>query len=101
MSLVRKTGNLPIPSYLQDSSYKGAKKLGRGVGYKYAHNYPNHWVEQQYLPDEIRKEQIYEPNDIGHEKDIKAYFRKIGKEPERYAYVDPSLSGKPEKPWED
>ena len=101
LSLVRKTGNLPIPSYLQDSSYKGAKKLGRGVGYKYAHNYPNHWVEQQYLPDEIREEQIYEPNDIGHEKDIKAYFRKIGKKPERYAYVDPSLSGKPEKPWED
>ena len=101
LSLVRKTGNLPIPSYLQDSSYKGAKKLGRGVGYKYAHNYPNHWVEQQYLPDEIRKEQIYEPNDIGHEADIKAYFRKIGKEPERYAYVDPLLSGKPEKPWED
>ncbi|MBR3538135.1 MAG: replication-associated recombination protein A [Eubacterium sp.] len=101
LSLVRKTGNLPIPSYLQDSSYKGAKKLGRGVGYKYAHNFPNHWVEQQYLPDEIRNEQIYEPNDIGHETDIKAYFRKIGKEPERYAYVDPSLSGKPEKPWED
>ena len=101
MQVVRETGNLPIPPYLQDSSYKGAAKLGRGVGYKYAHNYPNHWVEQQYLPDEIRNEQIYEPNDIGHETDIKAYFRKIGKEPERYAYVDPSLSGKPEKPWED
>ena len=101
LSIVRKTGNLPIPSYLQDSSYKGAKKLGRGIGYKYAHNYPNHWVKQQYLPDEIREEKIYEPNDIGHETDIKAYFRKIGKDPERYAFVDPSLSGKPWKPWED
>lgn len=101
LALVRKTGNLPIPSYLQDSSYKGAKKLGRGIGYKYAHNYPNHWVKQQYLPDEIHEEKIYEPNDIGHETDIKAYFRKIGKDPERYAFVDPSLSGKPWKPWED
>lgn len=101
LAIVRKTGNLPIPSYLQDSSYKGAKKLGRGIGYKYAHNYPNHWVKQQYLPDEIREEKIYEPNDIGHETDIKAYFRKIGKDPERYAFVDPSLSGKPWKPWED
>ena len=100
LAIVRKTGNLPIPSYLQDSSYKGAKKLGRGIGYKYAHNYPNHWVEQQYLPDEIRGEKIYDPNDIGHETDIKAYFRKIGKDPERYAFVDPSLSGKPWKPWE-
>ena len=101
LSIVRKTGNLPIPSYLQDSSYKGAKKLGRGIGYKYAHNYPNHWVEQQYLPDAIREERIYEPNDIGHEADIKAYFRTIGKEPKRYAFVDPSRSGRPEKPWED
>lgn len=101
ISLVRKTGNLPIPSYLQDSSYKGAKKLGRGIGYKYAHNYPNHWVDQQYLPDEIREEKIYEPNDIGYEEEIKAYFRKIGKDPARYSYVDPSHSGRPEKPWED
>ena len=45
LQTVRETGNLPIPPYLQDSSYKGAAKLGRGVGYKYAHNYPNHWVE--------------------------------------------------------
>ena len=50
LSIVRKTGNLPIPSYLQDSSYKGAKKLGRGIGYKYAHNYPNHWVEEIAMP---------------------------------------------------
>ena len=58
-------------------------------------------MKQQYLPDEIREEKIYEPNDIGHETDIKAYFRKIGKDPERYAFVAPSLSGKPWKPWED
>ncbi len=100
LKTVRETGNLPIPPYLQDSSYKGAAKLGRGVGYKYAHNYPNHWVKQQYLPDQIKAERFYEPNDIGHEKDIKEYFRSIGKDPERYSYIDPSESGRPEKPWE-
>lgn len=90
LALVRQTGNLPIPPYLQDSSYRGARKLGRGVGYKYAHHYPNHWVKQQYLPDEIKDERIYEPGDIGCEKEIKAYFRKIGKDPERYRAKDPA-----------
>ena len=99
MKTVQKTGNLPIPMYLRDSSYKGAAKLGRGVGYKYAHNYGNHWVEQQYLPDEIREERFYEPNDIGYEQKIKEYFRKIGKDPERYEYRDPAEGGAPEKPW--
>jgi len=100
LQTVRETGNLPIPPYLQDSSYKGAAKLGRGVGYKYAHNYPNHWVEQQYLPDAIKNMTFYEPNDIGHEKDIKEYFRNIGKDPQRYEYKDPSEEGNPERPWE-
>ncbi|MCR5108931.1 MAG: replication-associated recombination protein A [Lachnospiraceae bacterium] len=100
MDTVRETGNLPIPPYLQDSSYKGAAKLGRGVGYKYAHNYANHWVEQQYLPDRIRDEHFYEPNDIGHERVIKEYFRSIGKDPERYRYEDPSKGGNPDRPWE-
>ena len=101
MKTVRETGNLPIPPYLQDSSYKGAAKLGRGVGYKYAHNFPNHWVEQEYLPEALRGERFYEPNDIGHEKTIKEYFRSIGKDPERYEYRDPSLEGAPERPWEE
>ena len=99
LKTVRETGNIPIPPYLQDSSYKGAAKLGRGVGYKYAHNYPNHWVEQQYLPDQIKEERFYEPNDIGHEQEIKEYFRCIGKDPERYRYKVPG--GNPERPWED
>ena len=90
MKTVRETGNLPIPPYLQDSTYKGAAKLGRGVGYKYAHNYPNHRVEQQYLPDGIKDERFYEPNDIGYEKKIKEYFREMGKDPERYKFEDPS-----------
>ncbi|MBQ2204345.1 MAG: replication-associated recombination protein A, partial [Lachnospiraceae bacterium] len=60
--------------------YSGAAKLGRGVGYKYAHDYPNHYVKQQYLPDEIKNEKIYEPTDIGYEMKIKEHFKKIGKE---------------------
>ena len=43
-----------VPSHLQDAHYKGSKNLGHGIGYKYAHDYPNHYVEQQYLPDEIK-----------------------------------------------
>ena len=100
LKTVKETGNLPIPMYLRDSSYKGAAKLGRGVGYKYAHNYANHWVEQQYLPDDIKDERFYEPNDIGHEKEIKEYFRSIGKDPERYQFEDPARGGNPGRPWE-
>ena len=66
-----------VPPHLQDSHYKGAAKLGHGVGYKYAHDYPNHYVEQQYLPDEVLGEKFYEPSDNGYEKQIQEYFRKI------------------------
>ena len=60
-----------VPSYLQDAHYGGAANMGRGIGYKYAHDYPNHYVEQQYLPNEIKDERFYHPSDNGHEKDIK------------------------------
>lgn len=50
---------------LQDAHYKGAQKLGHGIGYKYAHDYPNHYVDQQYLPDEIKDARFYEPGDRG------------------------------------
>ena len=58
-----------VPSHLQDAHYKGSANLGRGTGYKYAHDYPNHYVEQQYLPEEIKDMQFYEPSDMGYEKD--------------------------------
>ena len=57
--LVKETGNLPIPPYLQDAHYHASAKLGRGVGYKYPHNYPGNWVEQQYLPDEVKDKELY------------------------------------------
>ncbi|MDO5564269.1 MAG: replication-associated recombination protein A [Eubacteriales bacterium] len=56
---VKETGSLMVPSYLQGTGYKGASELGRGIGYKYPHDYPNHYVNQQYLPNEIKNEKFY------------------------------------------
>ncbi|MBR3306760.1 MAG: replication-associated recombination protein A [Lachnospiraceae bacterium] len=74
---VKKTGNLNVPPHLCDAHYKGAKALGYGTGYKYAHDFPNHYVRQQYLPDELEGEQFYRPSDMGYEKKIKEHFKKI------------------------
>jgi putative ATPase len=77
MDEVARTGSLPIPSHLQDAHYKGSAKLGHGQGYQYAHDYPNHYVKQQYLPDALADRQFYEPTDIGYEQRIREYFAKI------------------------
>ncbi|MBP5395036.1 MAG: replication-associated recombination protein A [Candidatus Methanomethylophilaceae archaeon] len=69
-----------IPPYLQDAHYKGAKNLGRGLDYKYPHDYPNHYVEQQYLPDDMVGRKFYELSDSGYEKTLKAMLKRIGKE---------------------
>lgn len=69
-----------IPSYLRDAHYKGAKKLGRGLDYKYPHLYDNHYVEQQYLPDNMVGRRFYELSDSGYEKTIKALFKRIGRD---------------------
>lgn len=66
-----------VPVHLQDAHYKGSAKLGHGIGYKYAHDYPNHYVKQQYLPDEIRDAVFYEASDNGYEKTIKAHMKRI------------------------
>lgn len=58
-NVVREKGNLAIPKHLQDAHYKGAKDLNRGIGYKYPHDYEGHYVEQQYLPDEIKEYKFY------------------------------------------
>jgi len=60
-----------VPSHLRDAHYKGAGKLGNGIGYMYPHDFPDHYVEQQYLPDEIKDERFYKPSDSGVEKMIK------------------------------
>lgn len=69
-----------VPVHLQDAHYKGAAKLGHGTGYKYAHDYPNHYVKQQYLPDEIKDARFYEPGDLGYEKTMGEYLKKIREE---------------------
>lgn len=80
--IVEETGNLPIPAHLQDAHYKGAKKLGRGTGYKYAHDYPGHYVKQQYLPYELDGKEFYKPSGNGYENKIKEHMAKIKKEAE-------------------
>ncbi len=72
-----KSRRTSVPVHLQDAHYPGAKKLGHGTGYRYAHDYPNHYVEQQYLPSEIEGEVFYEPSENGYEKEIREYFKKI------------------------
>lgn len=67
-----KAKNLPVPVHLRDTSYKGASsKLGAGKGYKYAHDYPGHWVRQQYLPDDALDLRFYEPSEMGFEARIR------------------------------
>lgn len=80
MEEVEKTGNLPIPTHLQDAHYKGAAKLGHGTGYKYAHDYPNHYVEQQYLPYELNGKEFYSPTGNGYEVKIKEHMARIRRE---------------------
>ena len=72
----RQTGVVPV--HLRDAHYGGAGKLGH-VGYQYAHDFPNHYVEQQYLPDELQGTRFYEPGTLGYEQNIRAYFEQIGR----------------------
>ncbi len=72
MKAVKTQTLMPVPPHLQDRHYSGAAALGRGLDYKYAHDYPNHYVKQQYLPDGMEGSVFYEPSDNGYEKEIKA-----------------------------
>lgn len=82
MELVKTQKIATIPNALKDAHYKGASKLGHGIEYKYAHDYNNHYVRQQYLPDELVGTRIFELSDQGQEKIQKAYLKKIKKEAE-------------------
>ncbi len=75
MENVKTTRTMPVPVHLQDRHYKGAAKLGHGDGYKYAHDYPKHYVNQQYLPDGMEGTIFYEPSDNGYEKQIKEHMK--------------------------
>jgi putative ATPase len=72
--LVEETGDLPIPPYLQDAHYSHAKDLGHGIGYQYSHLYEQHYSGQQYLPDAVKDERLYEPSENGYEQRIRAHM---------------------------
>lgn len=80
MKAVANMRTMPVPAYLQDKHYKGAEKLGHGLGYKYAHDYPNHYVTQQYLPDGMEGMRFYEPSENGYEKKIREHMEFIKRE---------------------
>ena len=76
MDVVRNQDTGAVPVYLRDAHYGGAAKLGH-TGYKYAHDYPNHYVRQQYLPDAFKDQKFYHMGDLGYEKEMKAHMRRI------------------------
>jgi putative ATPase len=65
-----------VPVHLRDSHYRGAKKLGHGAGYQYPHDFPNNYVEQQYLPDELKGRKFYHPSENGYEARVRERLRK-------------------------
>lgn len=80
---VKEHQTFPVPPHLQDRHYSGAEKLGRGLDYKYAHNYPNHYVKQQYLPAEMEGTVFYRPSGNGYEKQVEEYMERIRREDDR------------------
>ena len=74
MEAVKNTRTAQVPVHLQDSHYRGAGKLGHGQGYLYAHDFPDHYVKQQYLPDGLTEACFYEPTENGYEKEIKSWL---------------------------
>ena len=83
LSVVKDSATGGIPPYLKDAHYSDASKLGRGIGYKYAHDYPNHYVDQQYLPDELAGRRFYKMSDNGYEKGMRLWLERIGKYPRK------------------
>ncbi len=79
MDAVKNQRGMQVPAHLQDAHYKGSADLGRGTGYQYAHNYPNHYVKQQYLPDGMEGQSFYHPADSGYEKKIQEHMRFLRK----------------------
>ena len=82
MEFVKAHPDYKIPSYLQDAHYKGAAKLGHGIGYKYAHDYKNHYARQQYLPDACKDIHFYNLSEQGYEKRLKEHLTRIHRESE-------------------
>ena len=75
MEAVKSRRSMPVPPHLKDAHYRGAESLGHGLDYKYAHDYPNHYVKQQYLPDGMEGTVFYRPSENGYEQKISEHMR--------------------------
>ncbi|NLB90861.1 MAG: hypothetical protein GX786_06560, partial [Clostridiales bacterium] len=75
----KKGAHLPVPAHLRDTHYQGASTLGRGKGYLYPHDYPGHWVKQEYMPTELQGNTYYTPSAQGHENKIRQQHLQRGK----------------------
>ena len=81
---VRKTGNLPVPLHLRNAPTKLMKEIGYGENYKYAHNYSDHFVQEYYLPDEIKENQFYSPGQNAREDDMRKRLNHLWKDKKSY-----------------
>jgi putative ATPase len=73
---VRRLGNAPVPAHLRDAHYRGARRLGHGVGYRYPHDDPTGYLDQRYLPDGLDRGDVYRPSEHGAEPDLGAWRAK-------------------------
>lgn len=88
LELVRSSKTPNVPQHLQDSHYKSSAKLGHGIGYRYAHAYPDHYVAQQYLPEELAGTVFYSPTENGYEKMIGDYLSNVEKWKDDGRHID-------------
>jgi putative ATPase len=79
LALVERTGNLPVPLHLRNSPTKLMKDLNYGKNYKYSHDFPNHFVEQQFLPDELTKTRIWQVQNNPAESKLGDWLRTLWK----------------------
>lgn len=84
LALVRRTGNLPVPLHLRNAPTKLMKQLGYSDGYKYAHDYPGHFVRQQFLPDDLKGQRIWTPQDNSAEARHKERMERLWGEEKKY-----------------
>jgi putative ATPase len=77
--LVEEEDNHPVPDHLKSTAYKGAARMGHGKGYKYPHDFPGHYIEQEYLPPALKNKKLYEPTEEGTEIKIKKSLEQLRK----------------------
>ncbi len=82
MHYVEDEENDRVPPHLRDSSYRGAGRLGHGEGYKYPHDYPGHYIDQDYLPPALAGKKFYRPTQQGREKEIASYLERLDRSKE-------------------